>query len=229
MLAVRHAALLAALACGGCIGEAASSSGQVLDWSTHRAIPGARVTLECTKRSPMQIEGEVIARTVTRTTDTAGRYSFSVADRRGCYRTFIWASKAGYADANSQLMGGRIAVAAPGMQYLVRDSEQVWFELQRITPPSTMVATNPNGTTSISATYVLLFMPFFEAKRIASTPREVAFVHERFCPTLQALYAKLTDDERAHVAKLGVTYSFRGKYESGTLDHAELSSYCDER
>jgi len=229
MRAVRHAILLAALACGGCLGEAASSSGQVLDWSTHEPIAGAGVTLVCTKLPAMQIEGEVIARRVTRTTDAAGRYSFSAADRRGCHRTFISASKAGYADANSQLMGDRFTGAAPGTEYLVQDSDQVWYELQRISPSPTMASTNANGTTSISGTYVLLFMPFFEAKRIASTPREVSFVRARYCPRLQALYAKLTDDERAHVAKLGVTYYFRGKYESGTLDHSEVSSYCDKR
>jgi hypothetical protein len=177
----------------------------------------------------MQIEGEVIARTASRTTDAAGRYSFSLADRQGCYHTFIAASQTGYADANSQLIAGRITVAAPGIEYLVKDSDQVWYELQRISPSPTMVATNPDGTANTSRTYVLLFMPFFEAKRIATTPREVAFVHERFCASLQALYAKLTDDDKQHVGKLGVTYSFSGKYESGTLDHAEVSSYCDKR
>jgi hypothetical protein len=178
----------------------------------------------------MQIEGEVTARTVTQRTDAAGRYSFSAADRRGCYHTFIWATKAGYADANSELMGGHFTVAVPGIEYLVRDSDQVWYELQRISPSSpTAVATKPDGTPNTSGTYVLLFMPFFEAKRIATTPREIAFVHERFCPSLQALYAKLTDDERAQVAKFGVDYNFRGKYESGTLDYAEVSSYCDKR
>lgn len=224
---VRYAVLLAALACGGCIGEAASSSGQVLDWSTHEPIAEASVTLDCTKQ--VGIEGEIIAREVTRTTDAAGRYSFSAADRRGCYGTFISASKTGYADANSETMGGYFKVATPGIKYLVQDSDQVWYELQRITPSLTGVATNPDGTKNFSATYVTLFMPFFEAKRIASTQREVAFVHERFCPSLEGLYAKLTDDQRAHVTKLGVTYSFRGRYVSGTLDYAEVSSYCDKR
>lgn len=229
MRAIRNAVFLPAiLACGGCIDAAASGSGQVLDWSTHAPIAGVRVTLFCAKHPGMQIEGEIIARTVGRTTDAAGRYSFSRADRSGCDQTFIAAKKPGYSDANSQLIDGQITVAAPGIQYLVKDSDQVWYELQRISPSPTMVATGQGGAPSTSGTYVLLFMPFFEAKRIASTPREVAFVHERYCTKLQELYAKLPEDEKERVAKLGVTYSFRGKYESGVLDHAEVSSYCDK-
>lgn len=234
MYTIRHAILLGALAASaGCLGADPSGiggSGEVLDWSTHQPVAGARVVLTCLRPHWLQPEGEVIVRTVPRTTDAAGRYSFSRADQAGCARIVVGAAKQGYATdfTGPSLFNGRITAGDPNIHYLVKDSDAVWAELQRITPAPGAGLTDPDGRTSMSGTYMLWFSPFVEARRIASTPRELAFVHEHYCAKLRGLYARLTETDREHVARFTVTpYSFRGKTETGgTIDYAEVATYC---
>lgn len=235
MHTVRYAILLAALASSaGCFGADPSGiggTGTVLDWGTHQPVAGARVVLTCLRPHWLQPEGEVIVRTVAGTTDAAGRYSFSRADQKGCARIVIGAGKPGYAtDFNGPgLFNGRYTVGDPNIHYLVKESDAVWAELQRITPDPGAGLTDPDGKTSVSGTYMLWFSPFAEARRIAGTPREVAFVHEHYCAKLQGLYARLTETDKEHIARFTVTpYSFHGRIETGArIDYAEVSTYCD--
>lgn len=230
MRTIRFAILFAAFATSaGCFGATPRGSGQVLDWSTHQPVAGARVMLTCLRPHWLQPEGEVIVRTVSRTTDATGRYSFSAADLSGCARVVVAVGKLGYAtDFNGATQfNGRITIGDPNIHYLVNDSDEVWAELQRITPAATAVVNNPDGTVSTSGSYMSLFTPFFEAKRIATTPREVAFVHEHYCAKLQSLHARLTQADEERIARFEVTYSFRGRFESArTMDYAEVATYC---
>jgi hypothetical protein len=221
--------VLTALVVGAGESHAArAQSGLALDWATHAPIAGARITLDCERDPWFQPEGHVHLRTVTRITDAAGRYSFSFLDRLGCSVIYVHGDKDGFSGSmpsGADELAGR---SVPTIAYLVKTSDRVWLELQSITPGPSMQVRNPDGSESLTGLYIAWFQPFFKAKRIATTPREVAFVHEHYCAKLLGLYAALTDADNAHVARLAVEETYGGKYLSAkSIDHAaEVLPYC---
>jgi hypothetical protein len=207
---------------------ARAQSGRAIDVYTHEPIVGAHMLLNCWANPWTRPEGHVLVRTVSRTTDAQGRYSFSFMDRLGCSYLHLFGEKAGYSGSFGNEPVESPGRSVPTIQYFIKTSDTVWFELQSISPSSSTQVRNLDGSESIAGLYKAWFRPFFEAKRIAITPRETAFVHERYCERLAQLYAKLTDADKASLANYDVQFSFMGKSATGRmLDYgAEVEPYC---
>jgi hypothetical protein len=209
--------------------SARASSGRAIDYYTHEPIVGAHMLLECFANPWTRPEGHVLLRVVSRVTDAQGRYSFSFFERLGCSYLHLFGEKEGYGGGSI----GNDSIESPGrsvptIQYFIKTSDIVWHELQSISPSSSTQVRNLDGSDSISGLYEAWFRAFFEAKRIATTPRETAFVHEHYCAKLAQLYANLTDADKAFLEKFVVEFSFGGKSATGrVLDYgAEVGPYC---
>jgi hypothetical protein len=207
---------------------ARAQSGQTLDWYTREPIAGVELTLDCEGMPFFQPEGHRHIRTVSRRSDSAGRYSFPVTDRIGCQEITLYARKDGYGTwfpSPEDAVAGR---SIPGVTYLVKTSDTVWYELERYTPSPTPGIRGLDGSIAWLYVYTEWFEAFFKMKRIATTPREVAFVNEHYCTQLRTLYTRLTDAEKASTATSPVEYNFGGKHESASgMDFAaEVGGYC---
>jgi hypothetical protein len=207
--------------------SARAQSGRAIDYYTHEPIVGAHMVLDCQADPWTRPEGRVHLRSVSRTTDEQGRYSFSFADRLGCSYLHLFGEKAGYSGSFGNEAAESLEHSVPTIQYFIKTSDTVWFELQSISPSSAGVR-NLDGSESIAGTYEEWFRAFFEAKRIATAPRETAFVHEHYCAKLGQLYAKLSDADKESLMKYVVQFSFGGKSATGrVLDYpAEVEPYC---
>jgi hypothetical protein len=148
----------------------------------------------------------------------------------GCDFAFVHVSKAGYQDSSDIHTGyaytdyGRI----PKYRYLTADADVVMLRLTAITPSRTGNVFRMDGSPAHGAEFRNWYEAFFQAKDIAQTDRDKAFVRERYCANLENLYAAMNDQEKAEVTKTTVSYSWRGAYKNGKPDYAgEVVPYCE--
>jgi hypothetical protein len=216
--------------CGAGCSPVEAESGQALDWATKEPVAGAEITLDCSRDPWFSGHSHVHLRTVTRMTDADGRYSFGVFDRIGCSLTTYIVKKAGYDGYfPSPPTFGR---AFPKIEYVIKTSDRVFFELQDLTPdPSVRTYVAATGAESTLGNYTPWYEGFFKAKRMATTPREIAYVHEHFCAELASRYAKLSDEDKESLKHYGVTYHYGGKQDHGMLSgyDTEVVPYCADR
>jgi hypothetical protein len=74
------------------------------------------------------------------------------------------------------------------------------------------------------------YRAFFEAKRIATTDREIAFVRQNFCAHLEELFAKLSYEDKLSLQQSQVSFTYDGKSWSGRMSDydEEVVPYCDD-
>jgi len=209
---------------------ARAESGRALDWATHEPIAGARMILECYRNPLFQFEGTVHLRTVVQMTDGDGRYTFSRLDRLGCAVITFGGEKAGYSGSDAGALVGPLQI--PAVVYLIKTADRVLFDLQHLVPSTGRISMQRDGSfvPDPYGEYQDVYQSFYKAKRIAMTPREVAFVHEHFCDRLMSLYPRLSDDQRSSLANYDTPgFSYADKYYRGGsyAGHAsEVEPYC---
>ncbi|MGO9931446.1 MAG: hypothetical protein ACLPV8_06500 [Steroidobacteraceae bacterium] len=228
--ATRNAIAMIAICGAGC-SPADAESGQALDWTTKAPIAGAEITLDCYRDPWFSGHGHVHLRTVTHITDADGRYSFGIFDRIGCTLTTFIVKKAGYDGAFPSPPLPTFGNAVPKNEIVIKASDRVFFDLQQLVPDAsvrTYVAAT--GAESAMGNYTPWFEAFFKAKRMATTPREIAYVHEHFCAELVSRYVKLSDEDKESLKHYGVTYNYGGKQDHGMLSGyaAEVVPYCGD-
>jgi hypothetical protein len=220
-----------AIGCAGC-SPVQADSGQAIDWATKEPIAGAEVTLDCSRDPWFSGHSHVHLRTVTRITDAEGRYSFGLLDRIGCTLTMFSVRKAGYDGHFPSPALPAFGNAVPKNEIVIKTSDQVFFDLQHLTSdPSVRAYDAATGAESAIGSYAPWYEGFFKAKRMATTPREIAYVHEHFCAELASRYAKLSDADKERLTHYGVTYNYRGKQDHGMLSGyaVEVVPYCSDR
>ena len=205
----------------------AGGSGVALDWATNKPVPGAKISFQCWGDTRSSLEGHVYLRTVARTTDLQGRYSFSSSDLSGCTMVMFSGEKDGYGGAVPGENLDPMAVKIPAEEYLIKTEDRVWYQLKIITP-NPQAHTTTNGIHNVFADYQYWLTAFFQAKRIASTPREIEFVREHYCPNLATLYSGLSEAEETKVAKQIVSFQFEAQSAHGALGRyeTEVVPYC---
>jgi hypothetical protein len=209
---------------------ARAESGRALDWATHEPIAGARMTLDCSRNPLFQPEGMVHLRTVVQVTDADGRYTFSHLDTLGCALITFRGEKEGYSGSDAGTLVGPLDI--PPLEYLIKASDQVLFDLQHLLPSTGRMIMQKDGSFVPDAygEYQDVYQSFYKAKRIAATPREAAFVREHFCDRLVSLYASLTDEQKSSLAKYDTpSFSYADKFYRGGnyAGHAsEVVPYC---
>jgi hypothetical protein len=206
-------------------------AGQAVDWTTRQPIAGANVVFDCSADATNRIEGHDHLRTVTHLTDSDGRYDFSSNDLRGCTLFRFIGSKEGYSGSypsGEDVLAGR---HIPRLLILVKQSDQAFFDLQGRAP-------NPNLHVTLASTGEVIplgdfhqwYRAFFEAKRIATTDREIAFVRQNFCAHLEELFAKLSYEDKLSLQQSQVSFTYDGKSWSGRMSDydEEVVPYCDD-
>ena len=118
----------------------------------------------------------------------------------------------------------------PTFVYMIKTSDRVLFDIQNITPATSGgMKIFKNGVWELCSKcdYDPVFTSFFKAKRMATTPREIAFVHEHYCDRLAGLYAPLTDEDKASLTKYAVDFNYAGKSARGMMSdyRAEVVPY----
>ena len=210
---------------------ARAESGRALDWATHEPISGARMILDC-YRNPLlfQLEGTVHLRTVVQVTDRDGQYTFSPLDKLGCAVITFGGEKVGYSGSESGILVEPLQI--PALVYLIKTSDRVLFDLQHLVPSTGRTSMQKDGSfvPDPYGEYQDVYQAFYKAKRIATAPREIAFVHEHFCDRLLSLYSRLSDEQRSSLAKYDTPgFSYADKYYRGGsyAGHAsEVVPYC---
>ena len=209
---------------------ARAESGRALDWATHEPIAGARMILECYRYPLFQPESMVHLRTVVQVTDADGRYTFSRLDKLGCAVITFGGERVGYSGSDAGILVGPLQI--PALEYLIKTSDQVLFDLQHLVPSTgrMMMQKDSSFVPDPYGEYQDVYQSFYKAKRIATTPREVAFVHEHFCDRLMSLYPRLTDDQKSSLAKDDTpSFNYANKFYRGGsyAGHAsEVVPYC---
>jgi hypothetical protein len=208
---------------------ARADSGRVLDWATHQPVAGARMVLDCSGDPWFQVEGAVHLRTVVHVTDSDGRYSFSRLDKLGCTQIAFWGEKDGYIGTDAALTG---AVNIPAIAYLIKTTDRVMFDLEHLVPSSGRTLMQKDGSLVPDpyGEYLDVYRSFFKAKRIATSAREAAFVHEHFCERLVTLYVRLSDEQKSALAKYDVpSFNYANQFTRGGsyADYeGEVVPYC---
>jgi hypothetical protein len=207
--------------------SANADSGRALDWATNEPVAGARMTLDCSRYKLIGLEGTTHLRTVTNVTDAEGRYSFWHLDLLGCSLVTFGGEKEGY---SGSLPGSAIEKPnIPTLVYMIKTSDRVLFDIQSITPAGGIkVLKNSVWQPCPQCDYDDFFGAFFKAKRMATTPREIAFVHEHYCDRLAGLYAQFTDEYKASLTKYAIDFNYAGKSARGMMSDypAEVVPYC---
>jgi hypothetical protein len=207
--------------------QMSGGKGQVLDTTTLQPVEGATVTLEC-QRSGMG-HGSTKVRDVATISDKAGMYEFSFRNVAGCDHAFVRAAKAGYVESGSVHTGYAYTSyrEIPKYRYLTAQADVVMLRLTAITPARMGTVFHMDGSPAHAAEYRMWYEGFFQAKDIAKTARERQFVRERYCASLEKLYAALSEQEKAQMAQATVSYHWQGTYKTGKHDYAgEVLPYC---
>jgi len=210
-------------------GQVQVLAGRAVDWTTQQPIEGARVVFDCMSDATNRVEGHDHLRTVTHLTDSDGRYEFSSKDLKGCTVFNFSGSKQGYVGAypsGEDVLAGR---HVPRRLVLVKQSDQAFYDLQgRVPDPNLHVRLAKTGEIIPLGDYEQWYRAFFEAKRIATTDREIAFVRKQFCTHLEELFATLSDQDKLSLAQAQVSFTYGGRSWSGRMSDydEEVASYC---
>jgi hypothetical protein len=223
--------VLAVAACSPGQGQAQVQvlAGAAVDWTTRQPIAGAKVVFDCSADATNRIEGHDHLRTVTHLTDSDGRYEFSSNDLRGCTLFRFVGSKEGYSGSypsGEDVLAGR---HIPRLLILVKQSDQAFFDLQGRAPdPNLHVRFANTGAVDALGDYHQWYRAFFEAKRIATTDREIAFVRQQFCAHLEDLFAKLSYEDKLSLEQSPVSFAYDGKSWTGRMSDydKEVVPYC---
>ena len=122
----------------------------------------------------------------------------------------------GYSGSDAGALVGPLQI--PAIVYLIRTSDRVLFDLQHLVPSTGRMMMQKDGSflPDPYGEYQDIYQSFYKAKRIATYPREVAFVHEHFCDRLMSLYPRLTEDQKSALAKYDTPgFSYADKYYRG--------------
>lgn len=208
--------------------QMSSGKGQVTNTTTKQPIAGATISLECERYG--LIHGSFKVRDVVISSDADGIFNFSFLDVAGCQFGHVYASKPGFQaseDIDPQYDDTRYE-RIPKYKYLTPEADVVMLKLEALTING--VHTLQDGRPAYGADYAAWYLAFFEAKDIAKTERERKFVHERYCEPLLRLYPKITDDEKAHLARFVISYKYYKWHDTqkqGKFDYeGEVLPYC---
>lgn len=199
----------------------AGGVGTVLDLLTNEPIPNARVTLECLRQRFGHGFDKV--RDVVVTTDASGQFQFSRLDVWGCDFGYVHAKKEGYAET-----------ASVDIRYGYTDYEHIPSRIS-LTPVAELNmqalryehAMASGRYSSGAHEYLSVYKAFLQSKLIAETPREKAFVTEKYCSRLIALYASLSREDKEGMQPYTIEYGWKGMRHRGRVDHEkEVALWC---
>ena len=190
------------------LGCTAGGFGIVTDSESGATIPDATITVDCYKQSG--IEGTEKIYELHSRSDESGRYSISGPSIWRCYDAVAYASKPGYVSLQ------RTDFQLQRDLWLTPESEAIMHQLKYWE-----VMSRGTSSTRFSG-YTWVFDSFIEAKWLAVTSREVAFVRDSFCSRLISQYDQLSEDEKARLLTIRVSAH------STLMDHTlEVLSYCN--
>jgi hypothetical protein len=192
-----------------------------VDAATHKPLAGAKITLHCMGRAG--IEGPNEIRRVTRTSNTAGEFNFSAADLAGCSEVLLGGEMDGYH-----------AVGAKDDAHVLRD---VSGTIAFVTNAQTLPELGPStldlkiaGSADPLTAYNIWFSSFMQAKKIATTPDQVAGVQGKFCDPLRGVYEKMNDREKMTIGKLSSSHrDEHGQWVNvySTTYERDVQPYCN--
>lgn len=183
----------------------AEGGGHAVNSTTHQPLSGARITLHC--MGPPGIEGPTEIRRVTHLTNASGEYSFSVTDQAGCSEVLLSGELEGFHFVGAKDAQGVATTVAATLSFM---PDAQWLK-EGLGPTPFEMKLSASG--SPLTTYNLWFTPFLEAKRIAATPDEIAYVRSKYCEPLRSAYQSMGDREKAGIGKLASSYrDAHGKY-----------------
>ena len=223
---LRRAVWEAGLALGVSLSlSACAQSGHAVDQQTGAPIADARMTLDC--RRGAHVEGTETVRTVTRITDASGLYVFSSSDLAGCQFKILHGAKPGYRNVGSNDPADYLGRSIPTIEYFLVEAQAISRQLESGVAWATGTPSAQAGETP-AATYARWFQYFMQAKSIAKTPSEIAYVREHYCATLSDTYERLTAADKARMLRLRSQHLENGKMiDIRTTDHEqEVVPYC---
>jgi hypothetical protein len=196
---VRSLALLVVLAGPALPSPARAVEGNALEWGTHRAIPGAVMTLEC--RRSKGFEGTELAHSLVSTTDRNGRYQFSLWSYWywwDCVQRRLGGYKEGYVhvgsnNANVDLYADITSI--PTIEYFMKESEWTPMEMLRLGTEASQFKVTGNPVELPRAYYANWLNSFRMARKVAKSAADIDFLRKTFCPPLLSNYDELTPDK----------------------------------
>jgi hypothetical protein len=199
----------------------ADTPGHAVDSATHKPLAGAHIVLHCMGRPGL--EGPTEIRRVIRITNEAGEYFFSAADRAGCSQTLISGELEGYHEVGAT-DSAHVAADAAAVISFMRNAD--W--LTNLGP--TALDAKLYGSSAPLTVYNLWFGPFSQAKKLAATPEEIAYVRGRYCGPIQSAYERMSDTEKTAITKIASSHRDQhGQFvnEKTTTYERDVQPYCD--
>jgi len=176
--------------------------GVVHEIRSQQPVAGATVDLDCRK---YEFHGTSSIRTITRQSDSRGRYRFAISDVYDCDVILAHVGKSGYVDA-SQIRDSLIQVPfvesgqVPGYVYLARADDVHRLQLEGLRQQSeSTFEFIPKGSEALAreGEYETVGKALSRSLKITTTPAETAWVRSQYCGRLEARWKALTDEERA--------------------------------
>jgi len=199
-----------------------SPDGVVYEIRSQQPIAGAKVDLDCRK---YELHGTSLIRTVSRESDSRGRYRFDWADVYDCDVILARVSKNGYVDA-ALIVDSATQVPfvesgqVPSYLYLARSSDVSRLQLEGLLQQSDSVQIGfvPKGSESAAdaGAYETIGKSLSRSLKIAANRDELAWVRDHYCRRLDARWSALTEGERAKAARFG---------DVDSREH--LAAFCD--
>ncbi|WP_348063368.1 carboxypeptidase-like regulatory domain-containing protein [Roseateles sp.] len=187
--------MLLGLAAAGGVWAFRDPEGEVRELVNRQPIEGAHIKIDC--RKGRWLHGSDSVRVAEATSGADGRFSFARADVRGCGYLMVYISKPGFRDAarieHSAIQVGfetQITSSVPELLLMVRESEVKQLQFDGLLNESNAVRIAPPGPMP-EADYNTVNVPFFESRRLATTPDEIRWVRGHYCARLISLWAAL--------------------------------------
>ncbi len=169
--------------------------GVVEELVNRQPIEGAHVKIDC--RKGRWLHGSDSVRVIEATSGADGRYAFARSDVRDCGYMMVWVSRPGFRDASniehSAIRVGvetQITSSVPANLFMVRESEVKQLQLDGLLNESNAVRISPTGPMP-EADYNAVNVPFFESRKLATTPEEIRWVQQHYCARLASLWGAM--------------------------------------
>lgn len=191
----------------GCLDIA--PNGVVHEIRSQQPIAGAKVELQCRK---YELHGTSLIRSISRESDSRGRYRFDISDVYDCDVILAHVSMSGYVDA-AQILDSVIQVPfvesgqVPGFVYMAKADDVHRLQLEGLLHQSDAAPLEfvPKGSEAAAHEYEYekVGKSLSRSVTVATTAGETAWVRDHYCGRLDARWKALTEDERVAAMRLG--------------------------